>query len=155
VSIMSLKDQLSSDLKQALKEGDACRKGALRLLISAVHNAEIEKGEPLDDSGVLGVIAKQTKQRRESAEEFRKGGREELAEQEEAEAAILQEYLPPAASREEIEEAARKVIAEVGAQGPGDMGKVMPVLVEQLRGRAEGREINAVVRELLAQPPPS
>jgi uncharacterized protein YqeY len=150
---VSLKDKISDDLKQALKEGDDVRKRTLRVLISAVHNAEIEKGAPLDDSGVLTVIAKQAKQRRESAEEFRKGGRQDLVEREEAEAAVLQAYLPAAMSREEIAAAARKVIAEVGAQGPRDVGKVMPVLVKQLAGRAEGSEISAVVRELLAELP--
>ena len=150
---MSLKDKLSDDLKQALKEGDDVRKRTLRVLIAAVHNAEIEKGAPLDDSGVLTVIAKQAKQRRESAEEFRKGNRQDLVEREEAEAVVLQAYLPAAMSREEIAAAARKVIAEAGAQGPRDVGKVMPVLVKQLAGRAEGSEISAVVRELLAELP--
>jgi len=152
---VSLKDKISDDLKQALKEGDDVRKRTLRLLLAAVHNAEIEKGGPLDDSGALAVIAKQAKQRRESAEEFRKGGRQDLVEREEAEAAVLQAYLPSALSREEIAAAARKVIAEVGAQGPRDVGKVMPVLVKQLAGRAEGSEISAVVRELLAEIPSS
>jgi uncharacterized protein YqeY len=152
---VSLKDRISDDLKQALKEGDDVRKRTLRVLIAAVHNAEIEKGGPLDDSGALAVIAKQAKQRRESAEEFRKGGRQDLVEREEEEAAVLQAYLPAAMSREEIAAAARKVIAEVGAQGPRDVGKVMPVLVKQLAGRAEGSEISAVVRELLAETPSS
>ncbi len=150
---MSLKDKISDDLKQALKEGDDVRKRTLRVLIAAVHNAEIEKGEALDDSGTLAVIARQAKQRRESAEEFRKGNRKDLVEREEAEAAVLQAYLPAAMSREEIAAAARKVIAEAGAQGPRDVGKVMPALVKQLAGRAEGSEISAVVRELLAEPP--
>ena len=119
--------------------------------MSVVHNAEIEKGEPLDDAGVLGVIAKQVKQRHESAEEFRKGGRQDLVDKEEAEAVILQKYLLPAMPREEIEAAARKVIAEVGAQGPRDIGKVMGPLTAQLRGRAGGGEISAVVRELLGE----
>jgi uncharacterized protein YqeY len=152
---VSLKDKISDDLKQALRESDDVRKRTLRLLLAAVHNAEIEKGGPLDDSGALAVIAKQAKQRRESAEEFRKGGRQDLVEREEAEAAVLQAYLPSAMSREEIAAAARKVIAEVGAQGPRDVGKVMPVLVKQLAGRAEGSEISAVVRELLAELPSS
>ena len=150
---MSLKDQIASDLKQALKEGDDTRKRTLRLLISAVHNTEIEKGEPLDDSGVLATIVKQVKQRRDSAEEFRRGGRQDLVDKEESEAVVLQAYLPPAMSREEIEAAARKVMAEVGAQGPRDMGKVMGPLTAQLRGRADGAEISAVVRELLSQMP--
>jgi uncharacterized protein YqeY len=148
---MSLKDQIADDLKRALKEGDDTRKRTLRLLMAAVHNAEIEKGAELDDSGVLGVIAKQVKQRHDSAEEFRRGDRQDLVDREESEAAVLQAYLPPAMSREEIEGAARKVIAEVGAQGPRDIGKVMGPLTAQLRGRADGAEISAVVRELLSK----
>lgn len=149
---MSLKQQIASDLKDALKAGDERRKTALRLLMAAAHNAEIEAGRELDEGGLLGVISKQVKQRRESIEEFRRGNREDLVAREEAELAVLLGYLPEQMSREEIVEAARRVIAEVGAQGPGDKGKVMPVLIGQLRGRADGREINQVVTELLAQP---
>jgi hypothetical protein len=148
---VSLKDQIAADLKQALKEGDDTRKRTLRLLMSAVHNTEIEKGEALDDGGVLATIVKQVKQRHDSAEEFRRGNRQDLVDKEESEAVVLQTYLPPAMSREDIEAAARKVIAEVGAQGPRDMGKVMGPLNAQLRGRADGAEISAVVRELLGQ----
>ena len=91
--------------------------------MSAVHNAEIEKGEALDDGGVLGAIVKQVKQRHDSAEEFRRGNRQDLVDKEESEAVVLQAYLPPAMSREEIEAAARKVIAEVGAAGPARHGQ--------------------------------
>jgi uncharacterized protein YqeY len=149
---MSLKDNVAGDLKDALKSGDERRKTTLRLVLSAVHNAEIQAGKPLDDGGVLGVISKEAKQRRESIEEFRKGGRQDLVDREEAELAVLMQYLPRQMAREEIVEAARRVIGEVGASGPGDKGKVMPVLIEQLRGRAEGRDINVVVTELLGNP---
>jgi uncharacterized protein YqeY len=148
---MSLKEQLSADLKEALKAKDERRKGVLRFLMAAVHNAEIEAGEDLDDGSILAVISKQVKQRRDSIEEFRKGGRDDLVAKEEAEAALLMDYLPQQMSRDDITAEARKVIAETGAQGPGDKGKVMPVLINKLRGRAEGREINEVVTELLAQ----
>ncbi len=148
---MPIKDQINADLTQALRAGDETRKTTLRLLLSVVHNAEIEKGEPLDDGGVLAVIAKQVKQRKESAEEFRRGNRQDLVDKEEAEAAILQAYLPPAMSREDIETAARKIIDEVGAQGPRDMGKVMGPLTAQLRGRADGKEVSEVVRDLLGR----
>jgi uncharacterized protein len=150
---MSLKEQIDADLKQSLRAGDETRKSTLRLLLAAIHNIEIEKGALLDDSGVLGVISKQVKQRHDSIEEYRRGNRQDLVEREEAEAVILQAYLPPAVSREDIEEAARKIIAEVGAQGPRDMGKVMGPLNAQLRGRADGSEISAVVRELLSKMP--
>jgi len=147
--LMSLKDDLNSDLKDALRSGDERRKSALRLALSAAHNAEIQAGKPLDDSGVLGILSKEAKQRRESIEEFRKGGRQDLVDREEAELAVLLQYLPQQMTHEEIVEAARRVIGEIGATGPGDKGKVMPVIIEQLRGKAEGREINAVVTELL------
>lgn len=148
---VSLKEQLSADLKEALRARDERRKGALRFLMAAVHNAEIEAGHELDDGGVLAVIAKQVKQSRESIEEFRKGGRDDLVAKEEAELAVLMGYLPQQMSRDEIVAEARQVIAETGARGPGDKGKVMPVLINKLRGRAEGREINEVVTELLVQ----
>jgi hypothetical protein len=147
---MSLKERLNSDLREALRSGDEHRKAALRMVLAALHNAEIEARGELDDSAILGVLAKEVKQRRESIEEFRKGRREDLVAREEAQLAFIQPYLPQQMTREEIIEAARNVIAEVGARGPADKGKVMPVLINQLRGRADGREINAIVTELLA-----
>ena len=150
---MSLKERLNNDLREALRSGDEHRKAALRMVLAAVHNAEIEARGELDDGAILGVLAKEVKQRRESIEEFRKGRREDLVAREEAQLAFIQPYLPQQMTREEIIEAARNVIAEVGARGPADKGKVMPVLINQLRGRADGREINAVVTELLAAPP--
>jgi uncharacterized protein YqeY len=147
---MSLKERLNIDLREALRSGDEHRKAALRMVLAALHNAEIEARGELDDSAILGVLAKEVKQRRESIEEFRKGRREDLVAREEAQLAFLQPYLPQQMTREEIIEAARNVIAEVGARGPADKGKVMPVLINQLRGRADGREINAIVTELLA-----
>ena len=147
---MSLKEQLNSDLREALRSRDEQRKAALRMVLAALHNAEIEAKGELDDGAILGVLAKEVKQRRESIEEFRKGHREDLVAREEAQLAFIQPYLPQQMTREEVLEAARKVIAELGARGPGDKGKVMPVLINQLRGRADGREVNAVVSELLA-----
>jgi uncharacterized protein YqeY len=120
------------------------------MVLAAVHNAEIEARGELDEGAILGVLAKEAKQRRESIEEFRKGNREDLVAREEAQLAAIQQYLPQQMSREEIVQAARAVMAEVGASGPADKSKVMPVLVNQLRGRADGREINAVVTELLS-----
>ena len=103
----------------------------------------------MDDANILGIIAKEVKQRRESIEAFTQGNRPDLVAQEEAEMAILEGYLPQQMTREEIVTAARQVIAEVGAEGPRDKGKVMPKLVAQLKGKADGQEINAVVTELL------
>ncbi len=146
----NLKQKLTDDLKQAMKDGDKVKRSAIRLLMSAVNNAEIARRAPLEDTDILGIITKEVRQRRESIEAFKQGNRQDLVAQEEAELAILQEYLPQQMTREEIAEAARRVIEEVGALGPGDKGKVMPKLIAQLKGRADGQEINAVVSELLA-----
>ncbi len=147
---MSLKEQLAADLKEAMRQRDELRRGVLRMTLAALHNAEIAAGGALDEAAGLKVLAKEAKQRRESIEEFRKGGRQDLVEREEGELAVLSAYLPQALSREEIVEAARQVIRETGASGAKDIGKVMPVLMERLRGRADGREVNEVARELLA-----
>ena len=146
----NLKQKLSDDLKQAMRSGDKVRRSVIRLLMAAIGNAEIARRAALDDADILGIIAKEARQRQESIDAFKQGNRQDLVDKEEAELAILQEYLPQQMSREEIVEAARRVIEEVGAQGPGDKGKVMPRLIPQLKGRADGREINAVVTELLA-----
>jgi uncharacterized protein YqeY len=148
---MALKDKLAGDLKEAIRGRDERRKTAIRLVMAAVKNAEVAEGSALEDAGVLKVISKEVRRHRESIEGFQKGGRQDLVEQEEAELAALLSYLPPAMSREEIVEAARRVIAEQEARGPADKGKVMPILISQLAGRAEGREINEVVTELLAE----
>ncbi len=147
---MSLKEQLANDLKDAIRGGDEARKTAIRMAIWAIKNAEVEKGAALKDADVLSLISKEAKQRRESIEEFRKADRQDLVAREQAELEVLQSYLPPQMSREEIAQAAREVIGEVGASGPRDKGKVMPVLIRRLAGRAEGREINEAVTELLA-----
>lgn len=148
---MSLKDTLAGDLKDAIRGRDERRKTAIRLVMAAVKNAEVAAGSALDDAGVLKVISKEVRRHRESIEGFQKGGRQDLVDEEEAELVVLRSYLPPAMSREEIVKAAREVIAQAGARGPADKGKVMPVLISQLAGRAEGREINEVVTELLAE----
>jgi len=145
-----VQDKLMADLKEAMRGGDKVRQSVIRMVRAAVHNAEIAKGAALEDSDVLGTIAKEAKQRRESIAEFKKGNRQDLVDKEEAELAILLEYLPQQMSREEIEAAARRVIEEVEARGPGDKGKVMPRLIAELKGKADGRDINAVVTELLS-----
>ena len=146
----NLKQKLTDDLKQAMKDGDKVKRSAIRLLMAAINNAEIARRAPLEDADILGIITKEVRQRRESIEAFKQGNRQDLVAQEEAELAILQEYLPQQMTREEIAEAARRVIEEVGALGLGDKGKVMPKLIAQLKGRADGQEITAVVSELLA-----
>ena len=147
---VGLRQKLSDDLKQAMRDGDKVRRSVIRLVIAAIRNAEIARQTTLDDdTDILGIIAKEVRQRRESIEAFKQGERQDLVAQEEAELTILNEYLPRQMTREEIVVAARQVIEGIGAQGPGDKGKVMPQLIAQLKGRADGREINAVVTELL------
>ena len=145
-----MKQKLMDDLKQAMRSRDKLRLSVIRLVMSAVKNTEIARRADLSDTDILGVIAKEARQRQESIEAFKEGNRHDLVAREEAELAILQEYLPEQMTREEIIAAARRVIEEVGAQGPGDKGKVMPKIIAQLKGRADGREINAVVTELLS-----
>ncbi len=146
-----LKQKLMDDLKQAMRRGDKVRCSVIRLVMAAVKNAEIAQHTALDDTTVLGIIAKEARQHHESIEAFKLGNRHDLVAQEEAELAMLNEYLPQQMTREEIITEARRIIEEVGAQGPGDKGKVMPKLIAELKGRADGREINAVVTELLNQ----
>ena len=145
-----LKEKLNNDLKQAMKSGDTLRRSVLRLVLSAVKNAEIARQAALEDSDILGIIAKEARQRQESIEAFKQGNRQDLLDKEEAEMVVLQEYLPQQITRDEIVAEARRIIEEVGAQGPGDKGKVMPKLIAELKGKADGREINAVVTELLS-----
>ena len=146
---VGLRQKLSDDLKQAMRGGDKVRRSVIRLVMAAIRNAEIARQVTLDDTDILGIIAKEVRQRRESIEAFKLGNRQDLAAQEGAELTILNEYLPRQMTREEIITAARQVIEGVGAQGPSEKGKVMPQLIAQLKGRADGREINAVVTELL------
>ena len=147
---MALLQGLREDLKQALRKGDKERLSVLRLMLANINNAEIAKGAPLDEASVLSVIAKQAKQHRESIEAFSKGNRGDLVAKEKEQLAILQEYLPKPMSPEEITTAARQAIKEVKARGPGDKGKVMSKLMSQLKGKAEGSEVSAIVSELLA-----
>ena len=146
---MSLKDRLTQDLKQALREGDERRKIAIRLVKWAVQNAEVDLGRELDDGEILEIIAREAKKRRESVAEFTKAGRQDLVEQEEAELNVLFEYLPRQMSRQEIEVLVRQTIEELGATGPTQMGDVMRRLMPQLKGKADGRLVNQVVREVL------
>ena len=145
----AIKQKLNDDLKHAVKDRDKLKCSTIRLLLAAIQNAEIAKRAPLEEAELLGIIAKEVRQRKESIDAFKQGNRQDLVTREEAEMSILQEYMPEQISREEIVAAARQVINEVGAQGPRDKGKVMSQLIPRLKGKADGREINAVVTELL------
>jgi uncharacterized protein YqeY len=133
-----------------MRDGDKVKRSAIRLAIAAIKNAEIARQAALEDGDILGVIAKEIRQRKESIEAFKQGGRQELVAIEEAEMAVLEQYLPRQMSRDEIVAEARRIIDEVGgAEGIRDKGKVMPPLIARLKGKADGREINEVVTELL------
>jgi uncharacterized protein len=147
---VSLKDRLMQDLQDAMRSGDELRKSTIRMARSAIKYAEISRMGELDDAGVQEVLRKEIKQRRESADEYARAGRTDLASKESAEAALLEGYVPGEMSEEEIADEVRAIIAELGASGPKDMGKVMPAAMARLRGRADGRAINQVVARLLA-----
>ena len=144
-----LKDKLNTDMREALRAGDKVKLSTIRLVLSAINNAEIAKQAKLQDGDILGVVSKEAKQREESIDAFKQGNRPDLVAKEEAELAVLKTYLPQQAAWEDIVAEAKKVIAEVGAQGARDKGKVMPKLIATFKGRADGRLINEVVTELL------
>jgi uncharacterized protein YqeY len=159
---MTLKEQLDADLRDAMRSGNATARSTLRLLLTAIRNAEIPPESKdtaetsqaamrfdLDDAAVLDLIKREVKQRRDSIDAYTKASRPDLVAREEAEVEVLQKYLPAQMSRDEIAAVAREVIAELGASGPADKGRVMPAVIGRLKDRAEGREINAVVTELL------
>ena len=146
---MSLKEQLNNDLKDSMRNKDKVQTETLRLLKSAIKYADIEAKAELDDSGVLAVIAKQAKQRRDSIAEFEKANRTDLVDKEAAELAILERYLPSQMSEEEITEKAQAVIAELGITDIKGVGQVMKRLMAELKGQADGKLINQVVRRLL------
>ena len=146
---MTLAERIRSDLEQSIRKQDVLRRLVLRLVLSSMRNAEIAQQKPLDDTGIIGVIEKEAKMRRESIEAFEKGNRPDLVANEKAELSVLMEYLPEQMSHEEIVIAARKVIDELGATGPKDKGKVMSQLMPQLKGRAQGQEVSEVVSGLL------
>ena len=135
-----------------MRAKDVPRRNTIRMLEAAIKNAEIDKrGAELADADVLAILQRQVKQRRESIEQFEKGGRKDLADNERVEISIIEQYLPTQLSRDEVEVRARAVIGQIGASGPGDRGKVMGMLMRELRGEADGSLVNAVVGELLAE----
>ena len=146
---MTMKSRLEDDVRQAMRDRDTLRRDVIRYMRSEIRNQEIRVQDDLDDQGVVQVLSRQAQQRRDSIEAFSEANRNDLVEKEQAELAIIMEYLPQQMSREEITELVRQVVTEVGAEGPGDMGKVMSRIMPQVRGRAEGREVNAIVMETL------
>ena len=149
VSTMTMKAKLEDDLKQAMRSRDTVRRDVIRYVRSEIRNQEIRVQEDLDDDGVVQVLSRQAQQRRESIEAFAEGNRADLVEKEQAELAIIMEYLPQQMTRDDIAELVQQVVDDVGATGPGDMGKVMSQIMPQVRGRAEGGEVSSIVMETL------
>jgi len=147
---MTLNEKVAADITAAMKARDAGRLSALRMLKAAIMNKGVEKGRDLDDAEVLQVVSSLVKQRRDSIEQFQKGGRTDLVDKETAEVAVLEQYLPPAVSAEEIDAAVTAAIAETAATTPKDMGKVMKAVMPKLAGKnADGRAVNEAVRRKL------
>jgi uncharacterized protein len=146
---LTIRDRIQADTKAAMKERDRARVGALRMLDAALKNAEIEAGRPLTEQEELTILRRQLKQRDESAEAFRKAGREERAASESTEAEIVRSYLPEPPSQKELEEIIDRAINETAAQGMKDMGAVMARAMELSEGRAGGRTLSALARTRL------
>ena len=147
---MALQQRLADDLKTAMKSGDKLRLSVIRMLRAKIKNAQIEKRDALNGDEVLKVVARDVKQHKESITAFKDGNRPELAEKEEAELAMLMEYMPQQMSPDEVVAIVKQVIAEAGATGPQDKGKVMGKIMAQVSGKADGKEVNEIVMELLA-----
>jgi uncharacterized protein YqeY len=148
---MTLTEQISRDITEAMKARDAAKLSALRMVKAALMNGEVARGRALDESEAQQVLTSLIKQRRDSIEQFAKGGRQDLVDKETAEVAILERYAPPAASAADIEQAVDAAIKETGAAGPKDMGRVMKVVMSALAGKsADGKAVNEMVRKKLA-----
>ena len=146
----TLNERLTADMKEALRARDSLRLSTIRLLLAALKNAQIEAMHPLSDEEATAVLRKQARMRHEAIEQYRKGGREDLASKEEAELAVIESYLPAAATEDQIRAVVREVIGATGASGPKDMGVVMRTTMSRLGGRADGRQVQGLVREELA-----
>jgi uncharacterized protein YqeY len=146
---MSLKERINEDMKAALRARETARLGALRLLLAAIKQREVDERIQLDDAAVLAVIDKMQKQRRDSIAQYQAGGRQDLADAERFEAEVLQSYMPAGLSGEEIDAAVAAALTETGAAGPGDIGKLMAVLKPRLAGRADMAEVSKRVKAAL------
>lgn len=147
-------DQVKSDLEQALKQKDMAKAGALRFLLSEIHNQQIAlrpklQGKNLSDEDVIVVIRRESKRRQESIEAYRKGDREDLVRKEQQELEILRKYLPQEMPAEELEKIVKEMVNKVGANGPGDFGKVMGTVMEEVKGRADGKVVAEMVKKML------
>jgi len=146
---MTIKTQLNESMKDAMKSGDEVRKRTVRMVLAAVKQAEVDKRTELDDPAVMNIIQKEIKNRRESLEEAKKANRPDLIESNQAEIDVLQVFLPKAMPADELRALVQAAIAETGASGPADMGKVMKTVMPRVAGRAPNDMVSATVRELL------
>lgn len=147
---MSLRERLDADLLKAVRSKDELQRSALRLIKASLQSEEKSQGKALGDDGVIQVLSREAKRRKESIEAFRQGNRLDLVGREEAELALISSYLPQQLTEDEIYEIARSVIEESGAQGPGERGKVMGLLMPRVKGKADGKMVSRIVGELLA-----
>lgn len=147
---MSLKERITEDMKAAMRARDAERLGTIRLLTAAMKQKEVDERVELDDVAVIGIVDKMLKQRKDSIEAFEKASRQDLADKEKAEVTVLQAYLPARLSADEIAAEVKAIVAELGAKGPGDMGKVMGAVKARLAGKAEMGQVSAAVKAALA-----
>jgi uncharacterized protein YqeY len=146
---MGLREQIDADIKDAMKSGAKDKVSALRMLSAALKNKQIDKRAPLTDGEVVDTVRSLIKQRKDSIEQFAKGGRQDLVDKETSEVAVLEVYLPQQMAREEIEKIVLEVIGQTGAQGAKDMGKVMKALVPLLAGRADNKLVSELVKQSL------
>ncbi|WP_421955906.1 GatB/YqeY domain-containing protein [Polaromonas sp.] len=147
---MSLKDQITEDMKTAMRAKDSERLGTIRLLLAAIKQKEVDERVVLDDAAVIAIVDKLIKQRKDSIEAFQKAERKDLADKEAAELVVLQAYLPARLSAEEVTAAVKAIVTELGASGPGDMGKVMGAVKAKLAGKADMGQVSAAVKAALA-----
>ena len=148
---MSLRDEISKEVIAALKAGEKLKLSTLRLLLSAVKYKEVDLKRLLTDEETQQMVSTLIRQRHDSVEQFRKGGRPELADKEEAEIEILRAYLPPQMPEDELRAVVKEAAGKAGATGPGDMGKLMKAVMPLVKGKAEGKAVSDMVKEVLGQ----
>ncbi len=146
---METKARLENELKESMRSGDTMRKNTIRMALSAIRFAEVEKGKPLDEPGVIAILQKELKSRQEALAEAEKANRPDLASAARQESAILESFLPQPFTQAELDALVRQAIAESGASSPNDMGKVMKILTPRLQGRATGSQASQLVRQIL------
>ncbi|KXG75868.1 GatB/YqeY domain-containing protein [Thermotalea metallivorans] len=146
---MALKERLMEDLKTAMKEKDQLRKSVITMVRASIKQYEVDHRVELDDEGILEIMMKQVKQKRDAIEEFAKGNRQDLVDEAKAEIDVLMEYLPRQLTAEEIAQIVSEVVKEVGASSAKDMGKVMSALMPKVKGRADGKLVNQIVKQFL------